>query len=298
MHRALLLSLCLTGICLGQPASSRLTAEDFVKLQSFSEGSVSPDGQVLVYTVGSDTPNEPHFTRQGEGAQSRVCLYEDGKERVLLENACQPSWSPEGDALALLDPDTSDARLKVWWRKNGTWAVLRHASIGYGGGPGYVWLPGGRLLVSTRVAQAAKIDISVLDSQTLTTQPRQALVEWNPDTGSTREWGKGVFSHFVPSPDGNRVAALRINELAFPTTARSAPSSQLVLLDASGNELAMEPVSNPKPESLRWSADGRQCVACDEFGHWWQIPAEGGQPNPLASNCRKPFPPAISLTAM
>jgi dipeptidyl aminopeptidase/acylaminoacyl peptidase len=246
-----------------------------------SEGCVSPDGKVLAYTVRSETPTDPHFNRQGTPGQTRVCLFEEGQESVLLENAFQPSWSPDGNALALLDADVNEARLKVYWRNKGTWAVLRHAAIGYGGGPGYVWMPNQNLLVATQLDPQSRGDVSVLDSQALATQPRQALVEWNPDTGTQKKWAQGVFSQFCPSPDGQQVVAVRIAELSFPNTARANPPGQLVLLDGSGQARPVEAVSNPKTDCLRWSDDGEQLVCCDEFGHWWQVRADSAKANPM-----------------
>ena len=285
MPRSLFLALLLTGACLADP----LLPEDFVKLSSISEGTVSPDGRTLVYTVSSETPSEPHFDRQGKGSQNKICLFEPGTDRVLLDNAMQPSWSADGKALAMLDADIHEARLKVWWKENDHWSILRHAALGYGGGQGYCWLNGQRILVATATPPKEKSDVSVLDSQTLHPQPRQVLVEWNPDTGTTKEWAKGVFTSFQPSADGQRVAALRWAEMTFPSSARSAPPAQLVLLDGSDKVLTIDPVSNPKPESLRWSADGSQLVARDEFGHWWQIRAESGAaealPNEVIDCC-------------
>ncbi|MFN8614117.1 MAG: prolyl oligopeptidase family serine peptidase [Vulcanimicrobiota bacterium] len=285
MPRTLLLALLLTGASLAQP----LTPEDFVKLNSISQGTVSPDGKTLIYTVSSDTPAEPHFDRAGEGSQNKICLFEPGTDRVLLENAMQPSWSPDGKALALLDTDINEARLKVWWKDNDHWSILRHAAIGYGGGQGYCWLNSQRILVATATPGKDKSDVNVLDSLTIKPQPRQVLVEWNPDTGTTREWAKGVFTSFQPDPEGTRVAALRWAEVTFPSSARSGPPAQLVLLDGSEKVVAVEPVSNPRPESLRWSADGTQLVARDEFGHWWQIRAESGAaealPNEVQDCC-------------
>jgi len=275
--RSLFLSLCLSGICLAQPA---LTPEEFVKLQYLSEGSARPDG-ALAYTVSSATPEEPHFSRQGSPSQTKVCLFENGQERVLLENAFQPSWSSNGKALALLDADIDEARLKVWWRERGNWSVLRHASLGANGGPGYVWMPNQNLLVATRVNPSVKQDVSILESQTVKAQPRQVLVEWNPDTGTTREWARGVFSHFAPSPQGERVVALRMAELDFPKSVRPAPLNQLVLLDLAGKELSIPAVSNPTADSLRWSADGQQLSARDEFGQYWVIRADTGAVTPL-----------------
>jgi len=286
MPRTLLLALLLTGVSLAQG----LTPEDFVKLNSISEGTVSPDGKTMIYTVTSETPSEPHFDRAGQGSQNKLYLFEQpGNDRVLLENAMQPSWSPDGKGLALLDTDISEARLKVWWKDNDHWSILRHAAIGYGGGQGYCWLGNGRILAATATPAKDKPDVSVLDSQTVKPQPRQVLVEWNPDTGTTREWAKGVFTSFQPSADGQRVAALRWAEVTFPSAARSGPPAQLVLLDGSEKVVTVDPVSNPKPESLRWSADGSQLVARDEFGHWWQIRAESGAaealPNEVIDCC-------------
>lgn len=267
MARTLFLGLLLTGSCLAQP----LTPEAYVQLKSLSQGSLSEDGQVLAYTVHSQSPRR----------ETTVCLFEDGQARPILEGAFQPGWSPDGQALALLERDENEARLKVWWRKTGTWAVLHHASLGADGGPGYAWLDSQRLLVATRVETPDKSDVRVLDTQNVRLSPRYNLVEWNPDTGNNREWAEGVFGALIPSPDGQKVAALRVGQLTYPATARPLPPQQLVVLNGSENSRTIDCVANPKADSLRWSGDGKQLLACDENGHWWQIQSSNGDATQL-----------------
>jgi dipeptidyl aminopeptidase/acylaminoacyl peptidase len=245
----------LLGLALTSPAWCQpLTPEAFVQMRTYQDGQLSPEGETLAYTLS--------------GQNQQVEVFERGEARMILEGASTPRWSPDGKALAMLEGQGSDTRLKVWWRNKGTWSVLRHASVS---GSSFRWLDSQRLLVSVRLPFEEKKSVVVLESQQVPAQPRHRLLEWNPDSGSTSEWGEGVFGHLEPSPTLQKLAALRLSRLEFPNVTRANPAQELVVFDKQGSELTLAEIVNPKPDSLTWSADGKTLLVCDEQGGWWKV---------------------------
>lgn len=276
MSRILLVALCLSGSGFAQP----LTSQDFVNSRYFREGSMQPGGSSLLYTLTCETPREARFDRRGLRARNDVWMFENGEARVLLDDALAASWSPDGKAVALLDADEKEARLKVWWQKNGRWSVLRHATVGSGKGTGYSWLPYNRLMVLAQVDPAPAREIRVLESEPLKVEPRHRLLEWNPDSGSTREWAQGVFESFLAAPQAQRVALLRRDRLPFPN-AQSETGLRLVVLDHEGVEKAIDAVKRPQADSWSWSGDGTQLLVRDGEKRWWKVDAVQGQAQAL-----------------
>jgi len=281
MSRSLLLALCLTGSGFAQP----LTSQDYVNSRYIREGFVQPGGASLIYTVTCETPSEARFDRRGVTASNDVWMFENGQARVLLDDAMEPGWSPDGKAVAVLDADEENARLKVWWQKNGRWSVLRRATVGAGSGRGYAWLPYNRLMVLTQVDPPAARAIRILDSEPLAVQPRHALLEWNPDSGSTREWAKGDFESFLVAPQAQRVALLRRDRIPYPND-QSDTGVRLVILEHDGAEKIFDAVASPQGDSWRWSADGGQFLVRDGGGRWWSIDAVQGRALALPASVR------------
>lgn len=272
------LGLALTPAALAQP----LTPEQFVKLRFIEQAALSPDGTTLAYTVASRTP------AAASGERSEVWIRQKGETHQLLDRSSNPSWSPDGSALALLESDEREARLKVWWAARGTWSVLRHAYLGPSrGGPAYCWLPDGRILAQVRLPAEPSKDALILDSKPVPTRPTDKLVEWNPDTGNSQEWLEGVFTALAPSPDGQKVATLKLGELPLPNgVTRRAPATLVVLDRGSGESRTFAEITDPRASSLRWSADNRSLALQDSQGGWWSVHLAAGEARALPSTVR------------
>lgn len=272
------LGLALTPLAGAKP----LTPELFVQLRFIEQTALNPDGSILAYTVATRTP------AAGAGERSEVWVRQNGEERRLLDRSADPRWSPDGTGLALLEASEDEARLKVWWATRGTWSVLRHAYLGPSrGGPAYCWLPDGRILAQVRLPAEPSKDALILDSKPVATRATDRLVEWNPDTGNTQEWLEGVFTTIVPSPDGSKVATLKLGDLPLPNgVSRRAPATLVVLDRSSGESRAFKDVVDPVASSVRWSADNRSLAVQDAAGGWWSLHLAAGEARPLPSQVR------------
>lgn len=280
---SLLLSLGLTSLSRAEP----LTAERFVQLRCIREASLSPDGQSLAYTLASRTPLAPHFDpTTGNGTLESEVWVKSGEDRSSLAgSAVSPSWSPDGSALGLLQADAQEARLKVWWRKTKTWAVLHHAALGSSAGaPSYVWLDDHRVLAEIREAPlvtASETDPLVLDSKQKPPIEQGQLVEWNPDTGASRTWVRGRFAGLYPSPDSRCVAALQREA--------SGRDVHLLLLGRTGQSdsgSVVDAATLSGVRALRWAPDSHQFCVQDGAGQWWTCNAADGKMSALPLEVR------------
>ena len=286
MKRTLLLALLTAGLAYAEPKPPEpVTPQSFVKLRYIRDGAARPDGSALAYTVSSDTPQDPRFDRQRARSHSALWLFEKGESRELLGDATYPSWSHDGSMLAALQLDSNQARLKVWDAGTRKWSVLRHAVVGRGDGSGYQWLPDQRILVQTEVEKATPQDVVVLDSVEKDLAPRHQLLDWNPQTGTIREWGQGTFLHVAPDPGGKRLATWRQDRLPFPSGKAAAPC-RLVICELGNRERVIEGVVDPVPQTLRWSDSGQQLAVSDARGQWWQVESGKGEARMLPAGIK------------
>lgn len=275
----LTLGLALSPLAGAQP----LTPEKFVQLRFVGETALSPDGKSFAYTVTSRSP------AASSGERCEVWLRQAGEEpHLLLDRSLSPSWSPDGKALALLEANEAENRLKVWWSDHGTWSVLRHASLGPSrGGPAYCWLPDGRIFAQVQLPTEEAKDALVVDSKVTPTHPTDRLVEWNPDTGATQEWLEGVFTSLAPSADGKKIATLKLGDLPLPDGVRRRAPATLTVIDRStGSSRSYPRISDPADGTLRWSPDNRDLAVRDGQGCWWTVDTVSGESQKLADSVK------------
>lgn len=126
-------------------ADTRFGVDDLASLADLTEPTLSPDGNTLVYTVG---------TANLAADQSQSDLWRvgyDGSDRVRLTDTpkhdeSRPQWSPDGKSLAFLsDRGGEDAKMQVWLMPAKGGKARRLTNFG-DGVDDFVWSPDGKRL--------------------------------------------------------------------------------------------------------------------------------------------------------
>ena len=286
-----------------------LTPRDLSGLEELPEAVLSPDGRRLAYVRKRPRRTAPFhkydYLSGGDRCDVWIVDVAGGAPQNLTRGAdddsghWRPSWSPDGERLALLS--TRGANVCAWVCDIASRTLRRlcdrAVEIGSHASP-MVWvsddeillatLPAGeqpaRMTVEIRAAQAAMREwpkawtgleptASALDSGTaepFDARPQGALVLVNAATGVERTLMSGFFREMRIAPDGRHVAFFRQVDVRRPQADAKFERldgrvSRLGIVAADGTLLTagVPEIEQPLGWSLRWSADGTEVALLD-----------------------------------
>ncbi|MCA1577415.1 MAG: prolyl oligopeptidase family serine peptidase [Acidobacteria bacterium] len=297
------LFIILLGIANTAVAQKRpLTPDDLFRVEELGdEFAVSPDGELLAYVLKRPRASSPvhkyAYMDSNDRADIWLVSMSGGKPQNLTHGATdgagywRPSWSPDGERLALLS--TKDENVHVWiWEK--TSRVLRKVTqqgvdLSFQQSP-FRWLtnrqlvcavlPAGQkpnsMTIMTRGPETAMrqwqkawagddATVSVLESgvpSAVDKRPQGQLLIIDLDRGGNKGVSGYSFRELQVSPDKQYVAALKQVDVIVPEIGRSLVHGQqqlfqAIVIDKQGSSLvpALSRIQEVQPNSLRWSTN-------------------------------------------
>ena len=92
-----------------------------------------------------------HSGQPSEGTADEIRLLRaDGSQTTIVENASQPSWSPDGMRLAFVRSPSGTGYVGAIWVSDADGSSARQLTIGYPNDRSPVWSPSGRMLAFVR----------------------------------------------------------------------------------------------------------------------------------------------------
>lgn len=306
---ATLLLAMLPGGGFGQERETRpLTLDDLLTQHRFSTPlsgepvAFSSRGNRFAYTLQRPGLQRGPGTNLGgnERADLWVAAGAEGEPRRITDGEpgnhgyWAPSWSPDGDHLALLSNRDGDMHLHVWDRDTGDLSRPSDQSTDPGLTTDPVWMSRSRLLfpvlppgrgapslkllrrtpeLATQawsdVADGSRVTVSMLESGApvdRTSRPQAELLLHDVRSGETRVVFEGVVRDLVASPDREVVAGLVQTEVPPPAAGEPVPlpfpavfaGTELRLFGEGGSieAEALSTVRDVVPGSLHWAPDG------------------------------------------
>ena len=291
-----------------EPVIRQLTAQPGLEMLA----SMAPSGRQLVYA---------RQAAPGERWQLWVLDIESGSSRVLIADeghALYPAWSPDGERIAYLASHNGDCTIRITHLLPGSARTLAPCQDAIRGG-GVSWTPDGQALVFSQRDAAGRFGLHQLE---VSSAQVQAL--WPPETDSNGDTAPRVGSNGQLAFLRNRAIGIEQVFLA-PAIRPEASVRQLtdgrgivhalnwlgekLVLSRSGNgglpqlwqldpaDVALQRLSGP-PEATHPSADaaGHRLAFTlrQQQVDLWQLPLNGGEPEPLLGSTRRDWAPAVS----
>ena len=291
-----------------EPVIRQLTAQPGLEMLA----SMAPSGRQLVYA---------RQAAPGERWQLWLLDLESGSSRLLIADeghALYPAWSPDGERIAYLASHDGECTIRVTHLLPDAVRVLAPCQDAIRGG-GLSWTPDGETLVLSQRDAAGRFGLHQL---TVSSAQMQAL--WPPETDSNGDTAPRV------GPNGQlaflRNRAIGIEQVFLAPAVKPDTSvrqltdgrgviralnwlGEKLVLSRSGNgglpqlwqldpaDGALQRLSGP-PEATHPSSDaaGRRLAFTlrQQQVDLWQLPLNGGEPEPLLGSTRRDWAPAVS----
>ena len=251
----------------------------------------SRDGQYLAYAWGAGSENDPFVLGIRSAATGEERRLQLGKLLRHGGHGFDPQWSPDGRFIL------GDARERDYSQGQGLYrvdvqtgsvtpAVQTDVNRGYNRIESPAWSPDGKVIFERR--------------------PPQRILTRNLETGEERELYRPVppaqvdhwpTSNLAVSPDGQRLAFVWSDAKTVERT-----FSLMVLPTAGGEPRELLRVQDPTRISVpAWTPDSRHIIyalrVTGEKGmfEFWQISAEGGEPQNLGLKMEARVPYGLSV---
>ena len=289
------------------PSNQRhMTVEDLFRLEEIGDTTLSPDGKWLAYVVRRPKASAAHFKQDFLFGNDRGDIWivqtDGGTPRNLTKGSDEgagfwaPSWSPDGQYLAMHSTRGGNVRLWIWNRRDDQLKLATehglHAASGSGVGVVSVWLspttllvpvlPAGAkpssLTIETRAAEAAmrewpkawkgEATVSILESggrRNFDDRPQGRLLLLDVSNSTEKVILDGYFRQLQLSPDKRHVVFLRQSGVIQPVpgqmlfTHLGNERDQIGVVSASGQVVSprLADVRDVLPGSIIWSPDGQ-----------------------------------------
>jgi dipeptidyl aminopeptidase/acylaminoacyl peptidase len=239
----------------GAPVAAQ-TIDELVSLKRAGAPAISPDGQLVLFTVREANWDDNSYDTRIWLGDART-----GASRQLTtgrKSSLQPAWSPDGQWIAFISDRTDTRQL---YRLALAGGEAERLTGGEEGVSQFAWSPDGRRIAFTMpdpLSPAHRERVEKYGEFTIEDQDHRMthLHVLDLDTRETRQLTTGGFTvgSFTWSPDGARVA---FDHRSNPDPANGHTADISVVDVASGRRDLL--VSQPGPDSNpHWSPDGRR----------------------------------------
>ena len=174
-----------------------------------------------------------------------IDAWSTGPGELLIENAIQPSWSPDGSMIVYLNVTDSC----IWVADSTTGAPLFRVTSSIGENP--CWSPDGQRIVFSRGNDIFVVDVDGSNEQQITNGPSDREPNWSPD-GEKILFHRTPASIWIMNPDGSEAY-----DLTPSMPEAMYPDWQTLQEPPIGGELFPDPLAN----TVTWIVAGISTIA-------------------------------------
>ncbi|MEO5718536.1 MAG: S9 family peptidase [Chthoniobacterales bacterium] len=140
-----ILSFCCAALSFGAESRRPLKTEDFAAIRDVDEPNLSPDGQKVVYVVGTvdlkkDKQPRNLWLAQWDGAENRALTFGDDAQT-------HPRWSPDGKWIAFLSSRTDESDNDQLWILSSAGGEAQKLTTEKGSLDDFAWSPDSKRIV-------------------------------------------------------------------------------------------------------------------------------------------------------